>query len=844
MTGGYIMKEKNIQELAIRMGLISVEDMCQYTIAQLVVKIANKVNELVGEVWRFETDVQEVLKTQNENIQYLLGEGLHLEVENIFDGWVQDGTFDTLLNQSALKEVKDRIDETNAQLSEKMDKYTTDISVLQINKNKGLLDETYFTDEFKAQFVENTQPLHTTPADKSITQEKMSIPYAEGELGKNLFNKYTVEKDMFVNMNNGLIQELSTCSASSYIDVIPNSKMVISGSREQLAFYDKNKSFITGLQTGINGFTVPSNAHYIRITCLTSELDNVQLEYGTDSTEYEEFHYRIKAKMFDKEVINHLTNEIAQTSCEKNLLVKGVASYNLFDKNRVTLNKFINMNNGLAQDMVGMIASDYIEVEPNQSYINVGTNEQLAFYGDSKKFISGLVSGMNGYTTPENAKFVRITTKASELNNVMVLKGVEQKPYESYGVKMESSCLSNDNIEMIKRKIGLSVGNEIIVKKDGTGDFNNPVDATNSITDSSENNVYNVYIYEGEYDIIECLGGSKFLNTITESSGERSGWLIPDYVNLIGVGNVTLKGEIPDNIATRLHSTKISTINCHFNSELHNLTVTAKNLRYAIHDERNGRIDKKIKRVVKNCKIEHFGNKGGLWASPSAYGGGSGSHGEYLFENTTFKSPFLPLGFHTNTGFKSPDIFKFVNCRFINTDIFTSKVALRFGGMSSGQKNMVELNGCVLNGPLQIKEEQTGKINDFYVVGHGNSKVPYIHPSDDSNIVRHIFSDEVCYAKNGSGEKIQKGTPVKIIDGYMYTIGNNEEYMYSGVVWNDVEDDEIGMVKFDGYLALSDTSLGSLSKGDIIYLSNGVLTKDKTNYMIGYATSSKDIRLK
>ena len=117
MTGGYTMKEKNIQELAIRMGLISVEDMCQYTIAQLVVKIANKVNELVGEVWRFETDVQEILKTQNENIQYLLGEGLHLEVENIFDGWLQDGTFDTLLNQSALKKVNDRIDETNAQLS-------------------------------------------------------------------------------------------------------------------------------------------------------------------------------------------------------------------------------------------------------------------------------------------------------------------------------------------------------------------------------------------------------------------------------------------------------------------------------------------------------------------------------------------------------------------------------------------------------------------------------------------------------------------------------------------------------------------------------------------------------
>ena len=112
------MKEKNIQELAIRMGLISVENMCQYTITQLVVMVANKVNELVGEVWRFETDVQEILKTQNDNIQYLLGEGLHLEIENIFDGWFKDGTFDSLINQTALKQVSDRIDETNAQLSQ------------------------------------------------------------------------------------------------------------------------------------------------------------------------------------------------------------------------------------------------------------------------------------------------------------------------------------------------------------------------------------------------------------------------------------------------------------------------------------------------------------------------------------------------------------------------------------------------------------------------------------------------------------------------------------------------------------------------------------------------------
>ena len=125
MTGGYTMKEKNIRELAKRMGLITVENMCQYTIAQLVVMIANKVNELIDGVGQFESDVIEVVKTQNEKIQYLLGEGLLLEVENVFNGWIKDGTFDTLINQSALKKVNKRIDETNAQLLQNTNEIAT-----------------------------------------------------------------------------------------------------------------------------------------------------------------------------------------------------------------------------------------------------------------------------------------------------------------------------------------------------------------------------------------------------------------------------------------------------------------------------------------------------------------------------------------------------------------------------------------------------------------------------------------------------------------------------------------------------------------------------------------------
>ena len=96
-----------IKDAAQRLGIITVEDMERYTALELIVMIANKMNEF-----------QEIVNDQNDKIQYLLNEGTLAEVEQIFNEWMEDGTFDTLINQSALKEVNDHIDETNAQLSD------------------------------------------------------------------------------------------------------------------------------------------------------------------------------------------------------------------------------------------------------------------------------------------------------------------------------------------------------------------------------------------------------------------------------------------------------------------------------------------------------------------------------------------------------------------------------------------------------------------------------------------------------------------------------------------------------------------------------------------------------
>ena len=90
-----------IKNVAHRLGIITVEDMERYTALELIMMIANKVND------------------HSDKIQYLFNEGLLSEVEQIFNEWMEDGTFDTLINQSALEKVNDRIDETNARWSNK-----------------------------------------------------------------------------------------------------------------------------------------------------------------------------------------------------------------------------------------------------------------------------------------------------------------------------------------------------------------------------------------------------------------------------------------------------------------------------------------------------------------------------------------------------------------------------------------------------------------------------------------------------------------------------------------------------------------------------------------------------
>lgn len=122
--------------------------------------------------------------------------------------------------------------------------------------------------------------LGSTPAPYS---KKTGDRMVEPTPVKNLFDKTTITSNSVVNSDNGSLVSNTLYSASDFI-MVEASKMYYKNSRGGVAFYDSNKTFISGLSSA-NNFQTPSNTKYIRTTVIKAEddidklviLDNVQI---------------------------------------------------------------------------------------------------------------------------------------------------------------------------------------------------------------------------------------------------------------------------------------------------------------------------------------------------------------------------------------------------------------------------------------------------------------------------------------------------------------------------------------------------------------------------------------
>lgn len=113
---------------------------------------------------------------------------------------------------------------------------------------------------------------------------------------------------------------------------------------------------------------------------------------------------------------------------------------NLFNKNAVTSDVYINYNNGAEAANTSYTASEFIPVHGGSSYTFAHRN-QAAWYDVDRKFISGLPStGETTVTAPDNAKFFRISTLKSNLDTQMIVEGTTLGEYEPHFTSIKLSA--------------------------------------------------------------------------------------------------------------------------------------------------------------------------------------------------------------------------------------------------------------------------------------------------------------------------------------------------------------------------------------------------------------------
>lgn len=368
--------------------------------------------------------------------------------------------------------------------------------------------------------------------------------------------------------------------------------------------------------------------------------------------------------------------------------------------------------------------------------------------------------------------------------------------------------------------------NTIRVKSGGGGNFTTVKAAIDSITDSSYNNRYNVEIYDGIYDIYTEFGGDAWFAAINDPGNNMNGLLLPDYVNLIGVGDVTLTMRCADAYATSTNVPLVSLLNLQKNNDIKNIKFYAKNVRYVVHDETNNTYNH-TQRLFENCYFEHEGNVPGTWYAMYALGCGSGDGSHYVYRQCTFKDIVPPYLMHNNVSQTEPTIIEFYGCKFIDT---VQNSCIYLSALAGSTANCYAyLYDCQLSGGIYTAGDK------WYVRGGGNSEFPHWQDGGDTTVYFEMSDSTANCIASGAITRMQAVMLTNPNTVEAITAGSEDRFY--GIALNDASSGDPVVIQYKGFVDCNDSSI-TANNGDIAYITGSGITINSGTNKIGYIIKS------
>ena len=142
-----------------------------------------------------------------------------------------------------------------------------------------------------------------------------------------------------------------------------------------------------------------------------------------------------------------------------------------------------------------------------------------------------------------------------------------------------------------------------------------------------------LYVDAGTYDLVEEFGDDYFANITTEA---MPGISLKNRIHIIFSPNSYVTCHYSGSNTNVLKN--FSPFNAgQYGFTMENLNLSSSRVRYAVHDERNGKTELCQSKYI-NCKLKHDNTNNPSWSSYPCIGGGFGSNHEVMIENCVFES--------------------------------------------------------------------------------------------------------------------------------------------------------------------------------------------------------------
>lgn len=359
------------------------------------------------------------------------------------------------------------------------------------------------------------------------------------------------------------------------------------------------------------------------------------------------------------------------------------------------------------------------------------------------------------------------------------------------------------------------------IKVSVTENGNNAIqNAINSIETATKESPVNIHVKAGIY---KASNSTDF----TANGNYPAFILAKDNVNIIGdsAEDCIIWAELPYNdgsinraIPRYMHQT---VYNWADNSVFENLTIVAKNIRYAVHQDNPNEANKT--RYYKNCNFRFLGNKGylaalgiGTYSGSRTYVEGGGSFSEYT----------APFACHNNQKFENPSLWSFKNHTFSTVE---QSVVINMQNSGSLISDIAHFENCSVEGGFIFKYSNvyiyTPNFNDSFnhanwkITGSGNNPMCFIND---------VLGKGLKVEANTVGHHVRFDTNSS---AYPLIIANNKNYF--GNLGHPERKIQDKYVVHDCYSALKSYAIGCMSIQEDDYPYGTTTSQDRLGLRLG-----------